>query len=78
MAAGDDINKSGDDVNKIHGDIGSSSELNLSFGDTLYLHHNDTGGSPILGFVDGYCKRDNKNPALANQWDMCNSQKFHL
>ncbi|GJV84716.1 ribonuclease H-like domain-containing protein [Tanacetum coccineum] len=72
----------------------------LSFGDSLYLHPNDTGGSPIvtikligtenykmwsiamkfalrnhnkLGFIDGTCKRDDKNVALANQWDMCNS-----
>ncbi|GKA68895.1 ribonuclease H-like domain-containing protein [Tanacetum coccineum] len=96
--SGDDINKSGNDANK-YDDIGTSSELNLSFGDTLYLHPNDTGGSPIvtikltgtenykmqsiamtyalrnhnkLGFIDGSCKRDNNNPALANQWDMCN------
>ncbi|GKB28278.1 putative RNA-directed DNA polymerase, partial [Tanacetum coccineum] len=79
---------------------GSSSGLNLSFGDPLYLHPNDTSGSPIvtvkltgtenykmwsiamtfalknhnkLGFIDGSCKRDIDNPALANQWDMCNS-----
>ncbi|GKC89233.1 ribonuclease H-like domain-containing protein [Tanacetum coccineum] len=42
MAVNDNINKSGDDANKNHDDIGSSSELNLSFGDTLYLHPNDT------------------------------------
>ncbi|GJV05505.1 hypothetical protein Tco_1343161 [Tanacetum coccineum] len=47
MAVGDDINKSGDDSNKKHDDIGSSFELNLSIIDTLYLHPNDTGGSPI-------------------------------
>ncbi|GJY60904.1 hypothetical protein Tco_0461561 [Tanacetum coccineum] len=47
MAFGDDINKSGDDSNKKHDDIGFSSELNLSFGDTLYLYPYDTGGSPI-------------------------------
>ncbi|GKB07368.1 ribonuclease H-like domain-containing protein, partial [Tanacetum coccineum] len=47
MAVTDDVNKSGDDANK-HDDIGTSSELNLSFGDTLYLHPNDTGGSPIV------------------------------
>ncbi|GJU36944.1 hypothetical protein Tco_1185298 [Tanacetum coccineum] len=41
------IHKSGDDANK-HINIGSSSELNLSFGDTLYLHPNDTSGSPIM------------------------------
>ncbi|GJY63258.1 putative transcription factor interactor and regulator CCHC(Zn) family protein [Tanacetum coccineum] len=100
MAVGDDINKSGDDVNKSGDGGGSSSKFNLSFSDTLYLHPNDTGGSPIvtikltrtenykmwsiamtfalrnhnkLGFIDGSCKRDNKNPALTNQWDMCNS-----
>ncbi|GJT38378.1 putative RNA-directed DNA polymerase [Tanacetum coccineum] len=80
--------------------IGSSTDLNLSFGDALYLHPNNTGGSPIvtikltgtenykvwsiamtfalrnhnkLGFIDGTCKKDKKNLALANQWDMCNS-----
>ncbi|GKB71830.1 hypothetical protein Tco_0933242 [Tanacetum coccineum] len=36
-----------DDANK-HDDIGTSSELTLSFGDTLYLHPNDTGGSSIV------------------------------
>nr|GEY97951.1 ribonuclease H-like domain-containing protein [Tanacetum cinerariifolium] len=36
-----------DDANK-HDDIDCSSELNLSFGDTLYLHPNDTSGSPIV------------------------------
>ncbi|GJX16570.1 putative RNA-directed DNA polymerase [Tanacetum coccineum] len=99
-----------DDVSGTHDDndttiqntdlIGSSSDLNLSFGDALYLHPNNTDGSPIvtikltstknykvwsiamtfalrnhnkLGFIDGTCKRDKKNLALANQWDMCNS-----
>ncbi|GJU39748.1 ribonuclease H-like domain-containing protein [Tanacetum coccineum] len=47
MAATDNVSKSGDDTNK-HTDIGSYSVLNLSFGDTLYLHPNDTGGSPIV------------------------------
>nr|GEU28926.1 hypothetical protein [Tanacetum cinerariifolium] len=96
MAVEDDIVKSSDDT-KI---ISSSSDRSLSFGDSLYLHPNDTGGSPIvsikltdtdnykiwciamkfalrnhnkLGFLDGTCKRDDKNVALANQWDMCNS-----
>ncbi|GJY15900.1 ribonuclease H-like domain-containing protein [Tanacetum coccineum] len=100
MTVGDDINKSGDDADKKHDDIGSSFELNLSFGDTLYLHPNDTSGSPIvtikltgtknykiwsiamtfalrnhnkIGFIKGSCKRDNKNPTLTNQRDMCNS-----
>ncbi|GJU05388.1 ribonuclease H-like domain-containing protein [Tanacetum coccineum] len=100
MAFGDDINKSGDDSNKKHDDIGFSSELNLSFGDTLYLYPYDTGGSPIVtikltrtenykmwciamtfalrnhnkfGFIDGSCNKDNKNPTLANQWDMYES-----
>nr|GEY97176.1 hypothetical protein [Tanacetum cinerariifolium] len=97
MAVGDDINKSGDNANKKHDDISSSFELNMPFGDTLYLHPNDTGGSPIvtiklngtetykmwsivmifalrthnkIGFIEVSCKRDNKNPALANQWDI--------
>nr|GEX46887.1 hypothetical protein [Tanacetum cinerariifolium] len=92
----DDIVKTSDDT-KI---IGSSSNLSLSFGDSLYLHPNDTGGSSIvnikltstenyktlsiaikfalrnhnkLGFIDETCKRDDKNVALANQYDMCNS-----
>ncbi|GJR18434.1 hypothetical protein Tco_0966961 [Tanacetum coccineum] len=46
MAITDDVSKSGVDTNK-HIDIGSSFELNLSFCDTLYLHLNDVGGSPI-------------------------------
>ncbi|GJV13990.1 ribonuclease H-like domain-containing protein [Tanacetum coccineum] len=96
MAVEDDIVKTSDNT-KI---ISSSSDLSLSFGDSLYLHPNDTGGSPImtikligtknykmwgiamkfalrnhnkLGFIDGTCKRDDKNVAFANQWDMCNS-----
>nr|GEU28927.1 hypothetical protein [Tanacetum cinerariifolium] len=44
MAVEDDIVKTSDDT-KI---ISSSSDLSLSFGDTLYLHPNDTGGSPIV------------------------------
>ncbi|GJR68571.1 ribonuclease H-like domain-containing protein [Tanacetum coccineum] len=47
MVVGDDINKYSDDANK-HDDIGCSSKLNMTFGDTLYLHPNDTGGSPIV------------------------------
>nr|GFB01793.1 hypothetical protein [Tanacetum cinerariifolium] len=47
MVVTDNVSKSGDDTNK-HTDIGSSFELNLSFGDTLYLHPNDTSGSPIV------------------------------
>ncbi|GJY97448.1 ribonuclease H-like domain-containing protein [Tanacetum coccineum] len=91
-----DIVKTSDDT-KI---IGSSFDLSLSFGDSLYLNPNDTGGSPIviikltstenykmlniamkfalrnhnkLGFIDGTCKRDDKNVAFSNQWHMCNS-----
>ncbi|GKB43882.1 ribonuclease H-like domain-containing protein [Tanacetum coccineum] len=64
MAVNDNINKSGDDANKNHDDIGSSSDLNLSFGETLYLHPNDTSGSPIVTI---------NNHGLANQWCMCNS-----
>ncbi|GJY84215.1 putative RNA-directed DNA polymerase [Tanacetum coccineum] len=81
----------------------SSSDINLTFGNPLYLHPNDTGGSPIvtikltgpdnykvwsiamtfalrnhnkIGFIDGTCKKDDTDPALANQWDMCNSVVF--
>ncbi|GJS53917.1 ribonuclease H-like domain-containing protein [Tanacetum coccineum] len=45
MAVEDDVNKNGDSSKKV---IGSSSDLNLSFGDPLYLHPNDTSGSPIV------------------------------
>ncbi|GJU04360.1 ribonuclease H-like domain-containing protein [Tanacetum coccineum] len=58
---------SGDDVNK-HDDIGTSSNLNMSFGNIFYLRPNDTGGSPIITNTI----TDDKNLALANQWDMCN------
>ncbi|GJW67782.1 ribonuclease H-like domain-containing protein [Tanacetum coccineum] len=44
MAVKDDFVKTSDDT-KI---IGSSSDLSLSFGDSLYLNPNDTGGSPIV------------------------------
>ncbi|GJV88133.1 putative RNA-directed DNA polymerase [Tanacetum coccineum] len=56
MIVEDDINSS--DKSNPKTIIGSSSDLNLSFGDSLYLHLNDTNPS---------------NPDLANQWDMCNS-----
>nr|GEX19892.1 ribonuclease H-like domain-containing protein [Tanacetum cinerariifolium] len=42
----DDVNKNGDSSKKII--IGYSFDLNMSFGDSLYLHLNDTGGSPIV------------------------------
>ncbi|GJY78127.1 ribonuclease H-like domain-containing protein [Tanacetum coccineum] len=75
MAITDDVNKLGDNANK-HDDIGTSSELTMSFGDTLYLHPNDTSGSSIvtinLTSTENY-KIDDKNLAFANQWDMCNS-----
>nr|GEY15826.1 hypothetical protein [Tanacetum cinerariifolium] len=29
-----------------------------------------------IGFIDGTCEKDDSNPALANQWDMCNSVLF--
>ncbi|GJT42107.1 ribonuclease H-like domain-containing protein [Tanacetum coccineum] len=29
-----------------------------------------------IGFIDGSCEKDNTNPALANQWDMCNFVVF--
>ncbi|GKB58404.1 ribonuclease H-like domain-containing protein [Tanacetum coccineum] len=100
MVDEDDNINSGDSSKK---PIGTSSDLNLSFGDSLYLHPNDTSGSPIvtvkltstenykiwsiamtfalinhnkLGFIDGTCKKDDSNPALANQWEMCNSVVF--
>ncbi|GJZ35501.1 hypothetical protein Tco_0581318, partial [Tanacetum coccineum] len=53
MAIDDNINMSGDDATKKHDDIGFSSELNLSFGDTLYLHPNDTSGSSIVTISPG-------------------------
>nr|GEV50162.1 hypothetical protein [Tanacetum cinerariifolium] len=45
MAVEDDVNNKGDSGKKI---IGSSFDINLSFGYCLYLHPNDTGGSPIV------------------------------
>ncbi|GJZ51460.1 hypothetical protein Tco_0605975 [Tanacetum coccineum] len=70
MAVEDDINVSGDTGDNSNKDenLGSLSELNVSFGDTLNYNK--------LGFVDGTGKRDNKNLLLANQWDMCNSVAF--
>nr|GEU94008.1 hypothetical protein [Tanacetum cinerariifolium] len=67
---------SGDPAKKV--DSNSSSYLNLTFGDPLYLHPIDTGGSPIVTIkltrTDNY--KDDTNPALANQWDMCNFVVF--
>nr|GEW20391.1 ribonuclease H-like domain-containing protein [Tanacetum cinerariifolium] len=56
MAVEDDIISSDNSNPKTF--VGSSSDLNLSFGNPLYLHPNDTS--------------DSSNPDLANQWDMCN------
>nr|GEX17343.1 hypothetical protein [Tanacetum cinerariifolium] len=63
----------GDDASKF-----SSSGLSLNFGDPLYLHLNDTGGSSIVSvkLMDGTCKKNVSDTALANQWDMCNSVVF--
>ncbi|GJW38483.1 ribonuclease H-like domain-containing protein [Tanacetum coccineum] len=47
MASEDDNINSGDSSKK---SICTSSDLNLSFGDSLYMHPNDTGGSPIVIF----------------------------
>nr|GEV87298.1 reverse transcriptase domain-containing protein [Tanacetum cinerariifolium] len=92
------------DSSKKNDNLGSSSELKFSFGDTLYLHPNDTGGSPVvtikltetknykmqsiaitftlrnpnkIGFVDGSCKRDNKNPLHANNEIFVGSEESH-
>ncbi|GKB71875.1 hypothetical protein Tco_0933287 [Tanacetum coccineum] len=49
----DNSNKNGDKS------IGTSSELNLSFADSLYLHPNDTSGSPIVTIKTAIgCTRD--------------------
>ncbi|GJS24590.1 hypothetical protein Tco_0453222 [Tanacetum coccineum] len=50
MAVEDDVNKFGDasDNSKKNDNLSSSSKLNLSFGDTLHLHPNDTGSLPIV------------------------------
>ncbi|GJX92140.1 ribonuclease H-like domain-containing protein [Tanacetum coccineum] len=67
---------SGNPAKKV--DSSSSLDLNLTFGDPLYLHPNDTGGSPIVTIkltgTDNY--KDDTNHALANQWDMCNYVVF--
>nr|GEU81459.1 hypothetical protein [Tanacetum cinerariifolium] len=59
-------------------DCSSSLDLNLTFGNPLYLHPNDTGGSPIVTIkltgTDNY--KDDTNHTLANQWDMCNYVMF--
>ncbi|GJZ72463.1 hypothetical protein Tco_0636314 [Tanacetum coccineum] len=59
----------GDDSSKKRNS--SSSDLNLVFGDPLYLHPN---GTPIVTVK----LTDNTNPALSNQWDMCNYVVFTL
>nr|GEX35069.1 hypothetical protein [Tanacetum cinerariifolium] len=92
----------GDDSSK-KGVSSSSFDLNLTFGDPLYLYPNDTSSLPIVAiklpgtenykvwsialtsalrnhdkirFIDGTCKKDNTNPALSTQWDMCNFVVF--
>ncbi|GKB36189.1 retrotransposon protein, putative, ty1-copia subclass [Tanacetum coccineum] len=45
MVIEDDNVKNDDSSKKV---IGTSCDLNFSFGDSLYLHLNDTGGSPIM------------------------------
>nr|GEV78046.1 ribonuclease H-like domain-containing protein [Tanacetum cinerariifolium] len=46
MAVEDDINSSDNSNPKTV--VGSSSDLNLSFGNPLYLHPNDTSGTPVV------------------------------
>ncbi|GKA11555.1 putative transcription factor interactor and regulator CCHC(Zn) family protein, partial [Tanacetum coccineum] len=46
MTVEDDINSN--DKNNLKTVVGSSSDLNLFFGDSLYLHPNDTSGTPII------------------------------
>ncbi|GKC13546.1 ribonuclease H-like domain-containing protein [Tanacetum coccineum] len=46
MIVEDDINSS--DKSNPKTVVGSSSDLNLSFSDSLYLHPNDTSGTPIV------------------------------
>nr|GEW35278.1 hypothetical protein [Tanacetum cinerariifolium] len=53
----DDVVKNGDSSKKVI--IGSSSDLNFSFGDFVYLHPNDTGGSSVVTIkLTGYVKRN--------------------
>nr|GEX45332.1 putative Gag-polypeptide of LTR copia-type [Tanacetum cinerariifolium] len=59
--AGDNVNNDKDKG------VSSSSYLNLTFGDPLYLHPNDTGGSPIVTI---------KLTGTENYKDMCNSIVF--
>ncbi|GJW04188.1 putative transcription factor interactor and regulator CCHC(Zn) family protein [Tanacetum coccineum] len=77
----DDVNKNGDSSKKII--IGSSSDLNLSFGDSLYLHPNDTSGSPIVTIkLTGIKNYRMWSIAMTfalrnhNKPDMCNSVVF--
>ncbi|GKC33455.1 ribonuclease H-like domain-containing protein [Tanacetum coccineum] len=60
----DDINVSGDTGDNSNKDenLGSLSELNLSFGGTLYLHPNDIGGSRIVTIK--LTRAENYNPDL--------------
>ncbi|GKC98609.1 hypothetical protein Tco_1168884 [Tanacetum coccineum] len=55
MAVEDDVNSS-DNNSKPKTVVGSSSDLNLSFGDPLYLHPNDTSGTLIfpMGLDESY------------------------
>nr|GEV19443.1 ribonuclease H-like domain-containing protein [Tanacetum cinerariifolium] len=48
MVESDDVNDTHDTTFQSIDLIGSSSDLNLSFSDVLYLHPNNTGGSPIV------------------------------
>ncbi|GKB53758.1 putative RNA-directed DNA polymerase, partial [Tanacetum coccineum] len=66
MAVKDDVNSSDDNSSKPKIVIDSLSDLNLSFGDPLYLHPNDTSGTPIVTI---------KLTGTENykMWNMCNS-----
>ena len=46
--AGEDSNKDKDKNKDNETQVGTSSDLKLSFGDSLYLHPNDTSGTPII------------------------------
>ncbi|GKF51076.1 hypothetical protein Tco_0147543 [Tanacetum coccineum] len=64
MVESDDVSDTHDTTVESTDLIGSFSDLNMYLGDALYLHPNNTSGSPIVTI---------KLTSIENYKDMCNS-----
>ncbi|GJZ71605.1 ribonuclease H-like domain-containing protein [Tanacetum coccineum] len=57
--------------------VGSSSDLNLSFGDSLYLHLNDTSGTPIITLKSNLLTRESL-PSVKIAFPVISGEESHM